>query len=181
MGLEEVKEEVIRNAKEQENSFVAEARKEASRIARDAEKKIEEMKEKSDAELKKIFASIKRQELASAELESKKMVLEAKKQVIEKVFSEARKMLETLDEKKREAYMKSLLEKIKKELDASYFYCSKKDIKFLRGLDADAVDITGGLMAENKAKTVRVDYSFETLLQGIKESELQSISKILFG
>src|SRR3989339_434676 len=102
MGLEAVKEEVIRQAKEQETALIAEARKEANRIMREAEKKAEELREKNDAETKKIIDTIKRQELASAE-------------------------------------------------------------------------------PENKEKTVRVDYSFETLLDGIKENELQNISKILFG
>ena len=51
----------------------------------------------------------------------------------------------------------------------------------MKGLNVQAIDIAGGLVAENKEKTVRVDYSFETLLDGIKENELQNISKILFG
>ena len=41
--------------------------------------------------------------------------------------------------------------------------------------------MTGGLIAENKDGTVRVDYSFDTMLQTIKENELQSINKVLFG
>ena len=63
----------------------------------------------------------------------------------------------------------------------AHIYCSKKDVKFLKGLDAKPVEIAGGLIAENREKTIRVDYSFETLLQGIKESEMQHINKLLFG
>ena len=39
----------------------------------------------------------------------------------------------------------------------------------------------GGIIAENGEKTIRVNYSFETLLESVKEAELQNISKILFG
>ena len=39
MGLETVKEEIVRNAKEQETTLIAEARKEASRIMKEAENK----------------------------------------------------------------------------------------------------------------------------------------------
>ena len=39
----------------------------------------------------------------------------------------------------------------------------------------------GGLIAENKEKTIRVDYRFETMLESIKEKELQGINKLLFG
>jgi len=180
MGLEAVKEEIIMHSKGQANSLIAEARKEANKIMKETEKKIEEMKEKSEAETKRILDTIKRQESTSAEMENKKMLLEAKKEIIESVFSEAKKKLESLDDKKRGEYIKKLFEKIKSDIEPEHIYCSKKDIKLLKGLNAELIDISGGLMAENKEKTIRVDYSFETLLQTIKESELQSISKILF-
>ena len=181
MGLEAVKEEIVRQAKEQETALLAEARKEANRIMREAEKKIEEMKEKSESEIKRMIDVIKKQELASGELENKKMILEAKKQVIENVFNEAKKRIEKLDDKKRELYIKKLLEKIKNEIEISYVYCNKKDAKFLKGFNVANADIIGGLTAENKEKTVRVDYSFETMLDSVKEAQLQNISKILFG
>src|SRR3989344_3301557 len=129
MGLESVKEEVIRSAKEQAGSMLAEARKEAAKLMKEAEAKAEEMKAKSEAGTKKMIDTIKRQELASSELDSRKIVLDAKKQAVENVIAEARKRLESLDEKTREAYIKKLLEKSKKELDVAYVYCGKKDAK----------------------------------------------------
>ena len=181
MGLEAVKDEILNSAKEQSNSLIAEARKEASRIARETENKIEGMKEKSDEEAKRIIDIIKRQELASAELENKKALLEAKKQLIDNVFAEARKRLENLDDKKKEAHIKKLLEKAKNDIEVSSVYCNKKDAKFVKGFNVEVADIIGGVMAENREKTIRVDYSFDTTLESIKESELQNISKILFG
>ena len=181
MGLETVKDEIINSAKEQSNSSISEARKEANRIIKEAEKKIEGMREKSEAETKKLMDTIKRQELASAELENKKILLEAKKRIIENVFAEARKKLENLDDRGREAILKKLLEKSKNEIEVANIYCNKKDSKFLKGFNVATIDISGGLIAENKERTIRVDYGFETMLQSIKENELQSISKALFG
>lgn len=181
MGLEAVKEEIIRNAKESYSALIAEGRKEANRITREAEKKIEEMKEKSEEEVKKATDMIKRQQLAAAELESKKMTLDAKKQAIEKVFEESKAKLEALDEKKRETIIKKLLEKASKEIEVSHVYCNKKDAKFIKGIRTENIQIVGGIIAENKEKTIRVDYSFETMLDSIREKELQHMSKILFG
>ena len=181
MGLETVKEEILRSAKEQSNSLAAEARKEANRIMKESEIKIEEIKEKNDAQTKRVMDAIKRQELAVAELENKKMLLEAKKQLIDNVFADATKKLENLEDKKREACIKRLLEKAKNDIEIADVYCNKKDSKFLKEFKLEATHIIGGLLAENKEKTIRVDYSFETLLQSIKENELQNISKILFG
>ena len=185
MGLEIVKEEILSSAKSQATALIAEARKEANKIMKEAEKKIEEMKEKSEAETKRILDTIKRQELTSAELENKKILLESKKQVIEGIFGEAKKRLEKLDDKKREEYIKKLFEKIRSDIEPEHIYCSKKDIKFLKEFNVEPIhiepiNISGGLMAENKEKTIRVDYGFETILEDIKEKELQSINKILF-
>lgn len=181
MGLEEVKEEIIRNAKEQESAMLAEARKEASRILKEAEKKIAELREKAEADAKKAIESAKRQALSSANMEGKKMILEAKKQAIENVFAEAKKNIEALDDKKREAYIKNLVERAAKEIDIGKVYCSKKDMKFLKGFSAEPCDMIGGLIAENKEGTVRIDISFEAMLETIKESEMHTINKLLFG
>ena len=77
--------------------------------------------------------------------------------------------------------MGKLLEKAKNDIEVEKIYCNKKDLKLLKEFNAEAMDMTGGLIAENKDGTVRVDYSFDTMLQTIKENELQSINKVLFG
>ncbi|MBI2654436.1 hypothetical protein HYX02_06540 [Candidatus Woesearchaeota archaeon] len=181
MGIEKIKEEIIKHAEEESVALIAGARKEANRVLREAEKKIEEMREKSEAETKKMIEVLKRQETISAELTNKKMILDVKKQAVDEVFDEANRRLESLDDKKREQYAKKLLEKAKNDIEAEYFYCNKRDTKFFKGLNAEPVDIIGGLIAENKDKTIRVDYSFEVLLQNVKDKELQHISSILLG
>ena len=181
MSLETVKDEIIRDAKNQEESLIAEARKETIRLIDEAEKKVVGLKEKSDAETKRIIDLIRKQELASAELENKKMLLEAKKELIDKVFNEVQKKVEGLDKKKRGEYMNKLLEKCKKDIDVENVYCNEKDLDLAKNLNAESADIMGGIIAENKEKTIRVDYCFDTVLENIKEDELQNINKILFS
>ena len=181
MGLETVKEDIIRSAKEQESALLAEARKEAARIMKEAEAKVKEMEDKALAETKKSVEAAKKQAFASAEMESKRILLEAKTQAIEKAFEEARKSIDGFDDKKREAYIKRLFETAKKELDVAYAYCNKGDAKFIKGVKTESMGIAGGIIAENNERTIRVDYSFETLLDSIKDLEMQNISKILFG
>lgn len=184
MGLEVVKEEILNSAKAQASSLIAEAKKEADRAMKEAENKCKEINEKSESEIKNIIDRLKRQEMASAELEKKKIILESKKQILESVFAEAKKRLEGLSDKEREHYIKKLLERIKDDIEPFYFYCSRRDVNFLKGIegiDVKPMDIIGGLIGENKDKTVIVDYSFEELLESVKGSQLQEVSKLLFG
>jgi V/A-type H+/Na+-transporting ATPase subunit E len=181
MGLETVKGEVISNARNQEKALLAEASKEASEITKKAEGKLRQIKEQGDETTKMMIDTIKHQEMASAELENKKILLETKKQLIENVFLEVGKKLETLDSGKRQEYVKKLLENAKNDIEVANVYCNEKDVKFVGDLKSESADILGGVIAENDDGTVRVDYSFDTLLENIKENELQNINKVLFG
>lgn len=181
MGLEKVKEEILDKANKTAEKIKRSANKEAEDIKKRSEEEISELKSGLKKELKKIENTIKKKELASSELEIKKMLLQEKKNAIEKVFSEAEKKLEGLDSKKREIHIIKLLSKVKDEVDVKYIFCNKKDKEFVKGYKIEDSDILGGIIAENEERNVRVDYSYDTLLEGMKEKHLQDLGKILFG
>ena len=180
-GIEVIREEIVKKSKEQYKTVIDGAKSEYRKIIKEAEKRIEEYKKKSDEETKQALLKIKKRELTTAELEAKKLELEAKKRQIEGVFDRVKRSILGLGDEQREAIIKKLLERASKEIDAKVFYCNKHDIKFVRGFDAKPCDIIGGLIAENSDKTIRIDYSFDTLLESIKEDYLQEISNILFS
>lgn len=181
MGLEKVKEEIISKAKQEADVLIKEGRDEAERIMKNVEEKIKEKKGEIYLELKKIKESINNKEIASSELGIKKMFLEEKKRAVENVFSEVRKKIETLSDKKREEHIKNLIEKAKEEIDVKYIYCNNQDKKFIQDFEVKEGEILGGVIAENEGRDVRVNYSYETLLEGIKEHYLQDLGKVLFG
>ena len=118
---------------------------------------------------------------AMADSEAKRAILDKKKEIIESVFESVKNALSKLDEKKREQHIANLLKKAKSEIEVSKVFCSSKDAKYVKGLKCEDMDILGGLIAENKEETIRVDYSYETLLSHVKEHSIQEVSKILFG
>lgn len=179
MGLETVKQEIIGSAKDAASSIIAEAKKEAEKILKDCTNNAREMKEKSEAEMKKYLEVAKRQKLASAEIEAKKILLDAKKSLIEGAFASAFDRMAILDDKKREALLKKIMQKVKSRMDAACFFCNPRDAKFLKGMEVKPSDIIGGLIAENKEETIRLNYSFESILESIKEKEIMEISRIL--
>ena len=179
MGLESVKQEIIGSARNTASSIIDEAKKEAEIILRDCRNRAQELKEQSEAEIKKSLEVTKRQKLASAELDAKKVTLDAKKMLIEKVFAGAKESMAILDDKKRESLLKKITQKVKSQMDAASFYCNPRDAKFLKGMNVLPAEITGGLIAENKEGTIRLDYSFESILEGIKEQEIMEINRML--
>ena len=108
------------------------------------------------------------------------MFLEEKKKAIETVFEKVRENLVSLKAPKRKEHIKRLVEKAKKEIDVKYVYCNKTDKKPMGAIKTQEAEILGGIIAENKKKDVRVDYSYETLLEDIKEKYLQDLGNKLF-
>lgn len=185
MGLEKVKDEILDKAKKDAEQIIRKAKEEEMLIIKEAEQKIKDMMEAAEQEISKLLETMKSKEMASIQLESKKMLLEAKKEAINQVFADVRKKFKALSNKKKEQYIKKLLDKAKTEINVKHIYCSKEDSKFVKdllksGVEVNEVAILGGIIVENEDKSMRVDYSYETLLNNVKEVYLQDIAKILF-
>ena len=180
MGLEEVKQEIIDKANEKAESIISEGKKEAERIVQEANSHIREYRQKSKEEGEKTAANMEKLGIAAANNEAKRLELEMKKRLILTAFEEAKEKIVKAADSKRQDYLRKLIEKAMKEIDVETIYCSKKDSKNIKGLSFKESDIEGGIIAENKDGTVRIDYSFGTLLDSIKEKELHKIAGIIF-
>lgn len=181
MGLDKVKDEVISKARQDADSVTRQAKKEADRIVLEAEEQAKKAKVKADEDIKKACESIQMKHLASAELEARKAVLEEKKIAIDRVFELAKKKIAEMPEKQRQEYITRLLEKASKEIEASYIYCNSRDRKLITGPETKDAAIIGGIIAETGKGDVRIDYSYDSILETIKEKHLQELGTLLFG
>ncbi len=180
MGIEKVKEEVLAKARKQSSAILAEAKKEADEIIRNAEKKAEERRKKTIDEAERELSEAKTRELSSAELEAMKMLLEAKKRIIENAFEEAIQTISKYPASTRKQHIKSLINKAKSQIEISKILCNEKDIKNIEGYMAFPTETSGGIIAENKDRTIRVDYSYDAILSKTREETLKDVAKILF-
>ena len=180
MGIEKVKDEIIEKAKEQSSLAVSQAKKSAEAVLRDVESRLESQRARSSEEAKGMMIDIKRQEMARAELESKKIFLQAKKEIIDDVFGQAKKSVSGLKEKEIASVISSLLKKAGNDIDIGYIYCNPGDAKFFSQFKVEKAGISGGFIAENREMTVRVDYSFDTLFDSLRESNMEKIAAKLF-
>ncbi|MDO8740496.1 MAG: V-type ATP synthase subunit E family protein [Candidatus Woesearchaeota archaeon] len=181
MGLEELKQEIIGSANKSADAIISEAKSEADKTLNQIEQKIDLFRKKLNEDRKSAASAMEKTIRAMADSECRKAMLEKKKEIMESVFEAAKAALSGLGSEKREQHIASLLKTAKSEIEAAKFFCSSKDAKYLNGLKCENADILGGLIAENKDGTIRVDYSYETLLSDVKEHSMQEVAKILFG
>lgn len=184
MGLEEVKEEILEKANAESRRIISEGSREAEKIAKETDSQIKSLIEKSDEETSKLIESMERKEVSGAEFDAKKAKLDRKKDMVEKAFSNVRKDLAAMPEKKRESYLKKLVDKAKTEIEVAYVYANSDDRKIvekIKGVRYKQADISGGIIAENKDASIRVDYSYDEMLDSIKKESMQEIAEKLFG
>ena len=139
MGLEKVKQEILESAVKKAESITGAASSEAKEIARAVDKRLDEYGRLIEDEIEKAADALKRRELAATELEVRKGMLAAKSRAIEAVFSDARKRIGQLSDKRRESHVRALLDSARSELAVAVVICNPKD--------ADVVGTFGKVLA----------------------------------
>ncbi len=180
MGLERVKERVLEEARQNAKVRLDAATAEANEIRKSFLEKVKEKESALKSQLELEVASINRNEAATAKLESKKLLLTFRKDFIESIFAQTKENLSKLTEQERERHIKKLLKQAESELKAAVIYCNKKDAKYVSGYKVKEADITGGLIAETADGSLRADYSYEAILEQLKDSLLPELDKLLF-
>lgn len=189
MGLEEVEESIKERIAANAASTRQAAEKEAVKILENAKKKVAELQQQRDLEIKKLTDELGNREIAAANLSARKLKMDAKKDAIDKVYSRIGDKTLALKEENKAEIVVALIEKAAKELsNAKYVLCSQGDRAMVKelidgtGLElGETIPCTGGIALENSDRTIRVDYTYETLLEMFKKETLKGVTEQLFG
>ena len=185
MALDDVKLEISKSAEQSAAAIMAEADAEIAKIMAQADAEISAMKEKEDKRLAESVSRLQRQELSSAELESKKIVLAKKKEILNKAFAETLASLESAPEKEKTEMYKKMVASAKDVIAEPKVYvpadstATAKDLGVKEVVKSDKV--SAGIMLENADGTLMVDMQYKTILQTVWDREMKALSDILFG
>ncbi len=185
MALDNVTKEIIASADTKVAEITVQQTVELKRIQAEADAAISEMKEKEDKKLKDAIELLKRQELSSADLESKKIVLSKKKEILAKAFETALNDLESASSEEKLKQYREMVESAKTVIDKPKAFISKNDKFTASQLKVSSVEvdprIRAGIILQSEDGTIEVDMQYETLLQTIWDREIKTLSDILFG
>ncbi len=180
MSIETLKEEILQEAHSEAARIMNPAKKESAKIVAEAKKRVESLRLSRQDELKKTIELIRKQEAGKRELERKKQLLEVRKSLVDDAFSEALNEFQSCDVKKRAAILAALLKLAEREIIVATVTCRKEDASLIKKYQTRPGNIAGGIIAENKDKTLIVDLSYESLFADLREKELQKVNAILF-
>ncbi len=186
MSLEKLSKEIISEAQKKALAITEEGNTEAEAIMDKAKKDSQANDRKSGEQTKKILEEISQVELSGLNLLLNKKRMEAKKIVLDEVFEQAKKEIEDMDKAKKAELAKKLCARAQSELpNAKFVYSNesdKKTVSAVKGLTfKDTIDCIGGVIIENSDGSIKINYTFEEILEKVKEENLHEVANRVFA
>jgi len=190
MSLDTVVEDVRDEARARAEEIREAADAEADEIVAEAEADADRIREERLAEVDRQIDQEREQTLSSAKLEAKQERLSARRDVLEDVYDDVEAAIEGLDGDRRRELTETLLDATLAEFDDDddvAVYTRAEDVDLVeelvdgRNAEVDGeVDCLGGVVAESDTSRVRVNNTFDSLLESVWDDELKNISERLF-
>ncbi|UPV75837.1 V-type ATP synthase subunit E [Halorussus limi] len=191
MSLDTVVEDIRNEARERAKEIRSEGDERAEEIISEAESDVEEILAEQERETEQTIAQEREQKLSSAKLEAKQKRLEARRDVLQDVRSSVEERIAELEGDQREELTRELLDAASEEFDDGdtvHVYGKPEDDELLTDIVADydgyeyagEYDCLGGVVVESEQSRLRVNNTFDSVLEEVWEDNLQDISKRLF-
>ena len=191
MSLDTVVEDLRDEARAREEEILSEADAEAEAIVAEAEEDAEEIRAEKEREVDAEIEQEREQRLSSAKLEAKQERLEARRAVLEEVREAVEQEVANLGGDTREELTRTLLDAAATEfedVDSVQVYGRADDEQLLEDILADydgyeyagEYDCLGGVVVESEGSRIRVNNTFDSVLEDVWEDNLRSISEQLF-
>ena len=193
MSLDTVVEDIREEAHARAEEIRAEGDARAEELIEAAEDDAEEILEDAERAVDREIEQLREQRLSSAKLEAKQQRLEARRDVLGTVHEEVEAKLAALEGDEREQLTRSLLEAASVEFEAGddvRVYARGEDESLIESiLEDDAYDgysyageydCLGGVVVESDGSRVRVNNTFDSVLEAVWEENLREISDELF-
>ena len=191
MSLDTVAEDIRDEARARAEEIRSDGERQAEEILEEARADAREIRDEREAETAAQIAREREQALSSAKLEAKQKRLEARRDVLEDVRDAVEAEIAGIDGPEREALTRSLLDAAAEEFegdDSVEVYGRADDQALLTKVLADydgyslagERDCLGGVVVESESSRVRVNNTFDSVLETVWEDNLKELSSILF-
>jgi len=191
MSLDTVVEDIRDEARARAEEIRADADERAEEIVSEAEAEAELIHDEREAEVEREIEQKREQRLSSAKLEAKQARLSARRDVLEDVHDEVEQAIGDLKGDRREELTRALIDAAVAEFDDSAelrVHGRSEDRTLIEDIltdydgatFAETKECLGGVVVESDASRVRVNNTFDSVLEGVWEDNLKAISDRLF-
>ena len=187
MALESVINEIYEKGRQEVQRIRDEAEKEAEKIIAEAKAKAEEIISKAKEEAEKEAEGLRRQEISSVKLGMKREMLNKQKEILDAVFEALKQRIQEMDIETRKKIIESLLKNYAQSGMVVYSNKNDEDLvkSIIQELKLDVkyggnIECLGGVVLESEDGEVRLNLTFDELLNRLYEQKMGDVAKILF-
>ncbi|MCU4740949.1 V-type ATP synthase subunit E [Halobacteria archaeon AArc-m2/3/4] len=191
MSLDTVVEDIREEAHARAEDIRTEGEARAEEIESAAEADADEILESAEREVEREIEQLREQRLSSAKLEAKQQRLEARRDVLSQVREQVESEVADLEGETREELTRTLLDAASVEFDDGedvHVYGRSEDEELLSSIlegyagyeYAGTYNCLGGVVVESDQSRVRVNNTFDSVLEDVWEDNLREISNRLF-
>ncbi|WP_254765900.1 V-type ATP synthase subunit E [Salinilacihabitans rarus] len=191
MSLDTVVEDIREEARARAEEIRDEGEARAEEITSAAEADAEEIREQAEREAEREIEQLREQRLSSAKLEAKQKRLEARRDVLGEVRERVEEELASLPDDTREELTRELLDAASVEFEEGNdvkVYGRADDRELIESILEDydgyeyagEYDCLGGVVVEGEGSRLRVNNTFDSMLEDVWEDNLREISDRLF-
>ncbi len=191
MSLDTVEEDIRDEARARAEEILNEAEARAEERVEEAAADAEEIRAEREAEADRTIEQEREQRVSSAKLEAKQDRLAARRDVLEEVREAVEAAIADIGGETREELTRALLADAKAEFDdetSLQVHGRSADAGLLEDLAAEEdrctyageYDCLGGVVVESEGSRVRVNNTFDSVLEGVWEDNLREVSDRLF-
>ncbi|WP_313691500.1 V-type ATP synthase subunit E [Halorarum halobium] len=191
MSLDTVAEDIREEARARAEEIREDGEERADEIVAEAEAEAERVREEREAAVERQIDQEREQALSSAKLEAKQERLEARRDALETVRAEVEAAIADLEGERREELTRLLLDQAAEEFDDAEtvsVYGRAGDEELLTDVlseyegwsYAGSRDCLGGVFVESEGSRVRVNNTFDSVLEDVWEDNLKELSDRLF-
>ncbi len=183
--MEIVLSKILADAQAEARRIEASGASESAGILGAAKESAGKIVSKAESSARQKTAYMRRSELARVNSQVRIARLNAKNELIKGSAAAASTELSKLSQAQRKKYYSRLLKMGAKELEPRYFYCRAEDRELVSSLShslsfAGEIPCSGGFVLEDADKKIRVDYTFEALMEKILSEKKKMLLKVLF-
>jgi V/A-type H+-transporting ATPase subunit E len=191
MSLETVVEDIRDEARARAEEIRSEGEERAEEIVSEAERDAEEIREEAERDAERSIQQEREQKLSSAKLEAKQERLDARRQLIEGVRDDVESEIAAIEGDERAELTRTLLDAAAEEFedaDTVSVHGREEDEELLEtileeyeGFEVgEPIECLGGVVVESESSRVRVDNTFDSVLEEVWDDNLREISARLF-
>lgn len=177
MGLDKVVDNIRGEGRSQATQIVDAARKEANAIVVDAKRQAAEITAKRQQEASSAADALLKREVASADLEARRLRLTAERELVNAIRLEVERKMAALPANTRESHLKTLVAKA--NVTNGKVWVARQDEAAARKLGLNVVGTfegLGGVIVESPDGATRENLRYETLLDEIWQASLPQVA-----